>query len=383
MSSLFFRRWSQEVKFQYGVLRSIFDWTIIVYLLLPGLVIFSFIYRSWWLEQPGWIEDLPLLILFYSGYFAAWMGNYRTFILEADKVFLIKHPALFIGLKKAGYIYSLVLQSSGIGLLSILLMPFFRYTYHLAYDQILAFFITFSLLKWLIMAIKYRLGSINGKLARGLACFFSFIAGSWMIQLIFLAWEAKMYPAIILAGILFSGISFILHIPLLSKIASFEEEQLLEKRERNKYIHFIFTFSPEVEKIPVTSRTRPFLFKKSKRLYKDRTPENGFLELFLKIFLRNSQHWSSFLQLVSVTAAALMFVPPYWLKGAVLAGFIIMLHSWLSMIWEKVTLSHPLTKRFREDHDFLLAKRKAIRYLLLTGISMALVPFCFRLLLFS
>lgn len=86
--SLFFRRLTEEVKFQYGELRSILDWTIIVYLLLPSLVIFSFIYRSWWLAQPEWIADLPLFFfLFYTGYLAAWVGNYRTFILEADKAF--------------------------------------------------------------------------------------------------------------------------------------------------------------------------------------------------------------------------------------------------------------------------------------------------------
>lgn len=130
----------------------------------------------------------------------------------------------------------------------------------------------------------------------------------------------------------------------------------------------------------ISTRTKPLIFKKSKRLFKNRIPVNAFLELFIKVFFRNPVYWSSFLQLVSATGAAVIFIPPYWLKGAVFIGFILMLHSWLSMIWDRVTISHPLTKKYGEQQAFFSARKKAIHLLLSLGVLMVLAFYSLRLL---
>jgi len=92
--TLFLQRLLKAWKFQYGVLKSIFDWTIILYLVVPAVIIFSFIYRSWWIEMQPWIEDIPLFLLFFGLYTLSWFGNIRTYIEEADTIFLLKHFSL-------------------------------------------------------------------------------------------------------------------------------------------------------------------------------------------------------------------------------------------------------------------------------------------------
>ena len=49
---LFRDRYIRDRKYQYRVIRSIADWTIIIYLIIPALLFIIFQYRSWWMELP-------------------------------------------------------------------------------------------------------------------------------------------------------------------------------------------------------------------------------------------------------------------------------------------------------------------------------------------
>lgn len=370
--TLFFQRLMEEWKFQTRILRSILDWTIMVYILIPWLVVFSFIYRSWWIEQPEWIEQIPFVLIIVLGYLAAWTGNYRTFIQEADKVFLIKHPFLFIAFKKISYVYSLLFQAIGVGFVTILLLPFFIHTYEDTFTQVFLFFLLFTTLKWFVMAIKPKLKKIEGKLIRSVIRGLVFIIGSWTIQFIFSYWILGSMILPTLACILFTLLAVAFYAPQLSKLSNFDEDLANEQDERNKYMNSVLTLSPELEKAKVSNRKRPWLYRKSGRMFKKRNAENGFSELFLKVLIRNSTYWSGYLQIVSVTIAALIMVPPVWIKVVVFIAFIVMLHSWLMSIWSQITISHPLTKKYGDTDAFFTARKRVLRSLVLLGIFMVI-----------
>jgi ABC-2 type transport system permease protein len=371
--ALFLNRLVGEWKFQTRVFRSILDWTIIVYILLPWLVVFGFIYRSWWVEQPEWIEEIPFVLIVVVAYLAAWTGNYRTFIQEADKVFLIKHPSLFIALRKFSYGYSLLFHALGIGFVTLLFLPFFIHTYQYSNAQVFLFFVLLTTLKWFVMSIKQKFKKIDGKFIRYICRGGVFILGSWTIQFIYSFWlhENLLLPA--LACALFTALAVVFYAPKLSKLSTFEEDFANEQEERNKYLNSVLTLSPEMEKVKVSNRKRPWFYRKSGRIFKRRSTENGFSELFIKVFIRNSAYWSGFLQIVSVTTAALIIVPPVWLKVIIFFAFVVMLHSWLMSIWSQITISHPLTKKFRENDAFFTARKRVLRSLVLLGILMVIL----------
>ncbi|WP_428912587.1 ABC transporter permease [Niallia sp. Krafla_26] len=92
----------------------------------------------------------------------------------------------------------------------------------------------------------------------------------------------------------------------------------------------IFTFSPELEKIHVSIRTKPFLFRHSKQIFKKRTVVNGFIELFIKAFLRDHSYIAGYFQIISVTIMATIVIPPLWLKGIIIVSTLGMLYLWLN-----------------------------------------------------
>lgn len=135
-----------------------------VYLIVPGTVIFGMIYRSWWLETPEWIAGLPLFLLFFLFYIFSLMGNFRPFVLEADKVFLVKNKPLFMGMRKWGFVYSLFFQVMGTAVMIAIFLPFLINRYFLEWSQIVTLLLFFISLKWSIMLASYFLKKINGKL---------------------------------------------------------------------------------------------------------------------------------------------------------------------------------------------------------------------------
>lgn len=106
MSSLaiLFNRLLQDFRFQYKVVKMVLDWTVLLYIVVPGLVIAGFIYRSWWIDLPAWNEFVCLPFIAVFIYLISWTSRYRTFVKEADEVFLLKHKLKYFNLKN-GHIY--------------------------------------------------------------------------------------------------------------------------------------------------------------------------------------------------------------------------------------------------------------------------------------
>ncbi|KAF0815618.1 hypothetical protein KIS4809_5641 [Bacillus sp. ZZV12-4809] len=366
--SLFAGRLIQSWKYQAGIFRSIADWTIMVYLIVPGTVIFGMIYRSWWLETPEWIAGLPLLLLYYLFYISSWMGNFRPFVLEADKVFLVKSKPLFMGMRKWGFVYSLFFQAMGTAIMIAIFLPFLKNRYFLEWSQIVTLLLFFISLKWSIMIASYFLKKINGKLKRYVISFVLFVLLSWFSQLVYSLWSIGAdFPVIIASAVLLSG-TFLKASPLLKKIPALEFEVMLEQEEKTKYIKWIFMMAPEMEKPVVSMRTKPLLFRNSRRIFIKRTPITGLAELFLKIFLRNPSYILSYFQIISVSAAGILLIPPLWIKMIVSGVFLFLMYSWLSLTWDKAIMSHPLTKKYSEKDFYFTARNRTVLALFLLAL---------------
>ena len=366
--ALFMKRLLIEWKFQSRVWGSILDWTVILYILIPGLVIFGYHYRSWWNEPPNWMQSVPFVFIAVISYLLAWRGQYRTFIHEADKVFLIKRLALFLGLKRISYVYSLFTTLLLYGVITFLFLPVLIQSYKLLNIQIFLFALLLTSIKWFIMGLKPKIMKIDGKVLRSLTRGFTFVIGSWMVQFLCIQILKTAYLLPVLACLLFTGIAFVLYMPSLFKVSTFEEEWLSEQKERQRLIGAIITIAPEVEKRSTSTRTKPWVLRKSKRIYKKRNPENGFKELFIKVFIRNANYWGGYLQIVSITSAALLLVPPLWIKVIIGVAFIFMLNSWLMSVWDQTIISYPLTKKYQERDEFFNARKKLVGTLTVLGI---------------
>ncbi|WP_066292124.1 ABC transporter permease [Bacillus sp. FJAT-29937] len=356
-------------KYQFGVIRSIADWTIILYFILPAAAIFFMMYLSWWLETPSWIENIPLFFLFFLLYLFSWNGNIRTFVQEADKVFLIKNQPIFLGMKKWGYLYSLLFHLLQIAMTIFIFLPFLRNHYLLEWQQIISLLIYFFTKGSLIMLMKWYLGKIESKLKKIIVGIFIFLPLGWFSQFIFLLWEKGLLLPVYGCGAFVVTISIFQSLRVLKKISSIDHNISLGNEAKTKNIDFIFRLSQDIEKpVIVTKRTKPLLFRRSKRIFNNRASVNGFLELFIKIFIRNYSYVGGFLQIISVTTAAIVIIPPIWIKVLIFTGFLIMMYSWLSLVWDKITTSNPISKKYREIPFYFAARKRAVTVLFFLSI---------------
>lgn len=370
--TLFYTRLLREWKFQYGVIKSVADWTILLYIILPSVAIGIGIYRSWWIEVPNWILPIPVELVFLIGYVFAWIGNYRTFVAEADKVFLIKNKPLYLRMKLWSYFSTVITQTLSLLLLLCVLLPFLVVHYELKLTHILVYFFYLLHTKILLMYGKQQLRRMKQKYIRFLFLFCVFVIGSWITQLVI--WAVANHSLVLLCISWVPGmVGVYLSTRKLLKLSSFDEELMIEREEKLRYVGLIYQFSYSVEKTTPVIRKNPLLFRHSKRLFKKRTTSHAFIELFLKVFLRNYSYVFSYFQIIGVTISAMIVSPTIWLVGLFFVAFLFILRWYLDACWIKITASHPLVGKYKEHPGYYEGKRKAMNSLFLLGIVIAVV----------
>ncbi|MEK3887639.1 ABC transporter permease [Bacillus sp. FSL K6-3431] len=357
--SLLFARLRQNWKFQYGLFKAVVDWTVMLYLVIPSIVIGGAIYRSWWHDIPGWFEGIPYELLFILFFFMLWSGHFHTYVREADGIFLMKNERLLLGLKQGGIIYSYIIELLIAAALAIVIAPFWLNHFYMSKASLILFAFLWVSLKWLLMAVKGRMNiHIRGwrHLLNSLPMFIIAII-IWVVsyQAFFNGYIFGMVGIIILNMI----ISFIFIKKRFTTVRTFEQDLAIDELEKTKHMNLIFGMSMDIEKMPKPASTRkvPRLYSKSNRIFKKRTPAKGFLELFIKATTRNIEYILGYFKIVGVTTAAIAVLPPMWLKiSLVCIGYIFLL-SWISSVWHKVIVDHPFTKKYAEDDGYFHGKK--------------------------
>lgn len=359
---IFKRRMFRDWQYQLRAFRSIADWTIWLYIIIPGMAIFFFMYRSWWIEAtPNWLEWVPLNLFFLIGSLFVWDGSFRSFIDEADKVFLVKKRNLFLQLKKWGFMYSVLYQGILTGIAIVVLLPFMIQHYQLSWLHALSFFFYVLGLKYFLMYISLQLKRIDIKLLRIFITILLFVFISIFSFYVSALWNQ--FTVLILIGIILGGLGIGLYYPMLKRTSMLDVELAKEREEKLKVINLIYTVSFDIEKPKGNTREKPWLFRNSYLIFKNRTAKNGFLELFMKVFIRDSSHIMTYFQICSVTVAALIIVPPVWIKVIIFGAFLFMMWIWLEGIWERIVLQHPFSKKYIEHDSYFAAKKITIAVL--------------------
>lgn len=356
---LFIARLKQNWAYQFGHVKTILDWTIWVYLVIPAVIIGVFIYRSWWMELPGWAEIISLPMIFAITFLFLWSGYFQTYTRDADRIFIMKNERLLLGLKQAGIIYSYVFQLIPAVFIGVLIAPFWLGYLELEIGKLVLFIVLWISLKWVILGIKSKLNvHLRGwrSLLRGIPILIGAIV-IWEIS--YYIFDGDYVITVIFIIIIHTLASYLLIKKRLTSVKSFEQDLAIDELEKNKYIGLIFGLSMDMEKLPKSAppRKSPRLYSKSGRLFRNRTRRNGFLELFIKVATRNLEHILRYLQILGITSAAVATLPPIWLKIAIsLFGFLFLL-SWTNSVWGKIIGSHPFTGKYAREDSYFKARK--------------------------
>jgi ABC-2 type transport system permease protein len=326
-SRLFFSRAGEELSYQWRVLRSVLDWTIVVYFVIPVLIAAPFLYEDIWQNHHlYWSDKLPYALLFIIALLLSSPGNFRTYLMEADLLHLIQKKALLNPLKRNGFFLSFFGAFLRVFVIFILLLPLFFGVYGLNVYELVSLYLAACSFRLLFLTIKKVFVRNWSKTS----LFFIFL-----ILIVTLSVNAK--PLVTgLVSLLVIGAVFIHHLSQITHTNRwFLKEIEIENRERVRFIKLIMNFSMEVEKEPVNQRNQPLIFwRGSRRIFKKRSKENGVLDLLMKGFLRRN-YLISYLQITGITVSAII-VLPVWIKWVVFLGFAFFIRSWLKSVFRKM-----------------------------------------------
>ncbi|TYR77075.1 hypothetical protein FZC79_05105 [Rossellomorea vietnamensis] len=373
---LFSRRYRDGFLFQYKAIKSVADWTVMLYLIIPSLVIGTMIYRSWWIDIPDWVEQIPFELFYLIPFLYILTGYFRTCLLEADQVFLVKHQRLILGLKKWGifssYSGSFLLTAAVGGLLA----PFWLNHYAFSFFSFVVYIVFLLSSKWSHMAVKGVLAGRKKDWKRTGLFLLAIVVQLQLWGTAFRLITAGFEIILLLVSVGLVVLSLILNRKRITSKNSMKRNLHIEGILKVKWISLIFMFSQHVEKQPVSSeRSKPRLFRKSQRLFKRQTPTFGYLELFTKVLIRNFTYSATYTQSIGVLSFSQIVLPALWLKLGAAALVALSILVWNEWIWGKLITKHPIGSKYSEKTEFIKVQSITrtlafIPYFVILAISM-------------
>lgn len=342
--SLFMTRLGRYYKLQYRMWRTALDWTVALYIIIPGLFLTVGTYRSWWQQPPDWLLGLPEALAAIVMLAFVWFGRLRTFKEEADVLILRQQPAIMRGLTGLGIIFTvmarLVLAAALFGVLSVWFVRVIGLTAeHLIWWHLFtaASGATITILKHLIVA--------RWKGWRQFAAVLASIALSVAyVMPVLRMLEAPQRIAALQPGALLAWIVLALAAAIRLRIGETFAHDVREE-QKAKLAGIDLLLSQTVERKPTIRLRRPLLFRRSRRLFRRDDTVSVLVEMRLKSFLRklsNVQLMFSFLGLSSLA----VIMTPVWLSiplALVLPGIAA---TWLHQEW-KTWMAEPFLAQFQ------------------------------------
>ncbi|MEF3329857.1 MULTISPECIES: ABC transporter permease [Oceanobacillus] len=305
--TLFLKRLQSDYKNLWEASKLILDWTLFIYILIPGIAIGAFFYMEW-------LQDIPFLLNFIGWY--GWMmilvisfffHHIKLFTYLADQLFLSRNIPLLRRISQYAIVYSTSMMLLTATLFFIIAAPFLSKLFSLSLLS-LGYLWLYYLSGVCLLTLWKKYAQIHIS---------SFIIRSISIILILILWIS-----------LSQGI--LLHLPLwimwitLSVIAiTFVSDKLayhgthflkiaeMDEQTRGKWVNLLFTnVRQQGYKPPSAKPIR--LWKESQVMFQKQSSEMIFTDAYFKSFFRNLPVLMPLVQLTGLLIAVLIVSAPHW-----------------------------------------------------------------------
>lgn len=359
--SIFSRRWMDHIRKQYGVIRSVVDITVALYILIPGILLLGMLYYDLLKSPPIWLAQVPfvcipiLLLLVLSR-----TGGIILYREPADVLFLRQNKRWQLSILRLGCTVSLAFQVLVLGVMVLILSPvllqifkiqpldvllLFGVTaaYHAA-QLLLLHFIEVLMSGWRRAVVKYLAALI---MAAG------YVGASA---------ELLRAPLLTLtAAAAFTVAAAILMIVRLRLRGTFMADVRSDQKQMTRLTALIL--SAAVDK-PRSQKPKPYLFKKSNKLFRSRNATMRIAENLVKSYYRNGVNLKLYAQFTLFGVAACL-LPPYPMNIMVYLVLIILLSYWMSGYCAYFFTSRYMSMLPLPEGTSALASVPALRLLML------------------
>ncbi|WP_158702769.1 ABC transporter permease [Paenibacillus faecalis] len=327
-AQLFRRRMLTYWKYQLSVIQSVADWTVMLYILIPGLLLGAGLYmEQWTTPPPAWLELMPWQVAAAALLFM-FSGHVLLFVEEGDMLFLRQQSRWMRGLMARGMIYSITVNTLK-GLMFVMItLPFLYRGFGLD---------AWTLFSWGVLAAgsswctNLLIHNIRVRFRGFLKGLFSLLlrALSYVIFLAILMFLPGMPISAMVTGLLLMLTAVFLMRTRLSMVGTFTADVQEDARIRMRLTDKVL--AQAVGKPPRT-RSKSWLFRKSRRIYRSSAPDKRFAGAGVKAFLRNRENLLLYVQLTAAAIPAVLF-PPGVVKVIVYGALMLLVSYLLHMKW--------------------------------------------------
>ncbi|MGR6541789.1 ABC transporter permease [Paenibacillus tundrae] len=332
---LYRRRHKEHLREQWKNLKLVIDWTVWLYLLIPGLLYLIGWYVSLWSKPlPLWASNTPLTLLTLIIEIVMLTGGVLLFVEEADVLFLKSQKRWMQTLMRQGMYRACTLHIGKMLIVTALTAPLWYRVYDMSVAEILLLSIWFGTVASLqVIALHMIKVRYNGW-RRGIRLVPLTVA----MGIIFITVTSSIYAQISALFIALGCTIFL--IILLGRIrlqmqGTFEGDVREDLRAKVKLT--VILISQAVNK-PKAPRTKTMIFRKPRKLLRNRTIANRTAETAYKAFFRESSTLKLYFQMGSLSIAAVA-LPPFPVNVIVCGLLIIMLTVMFYRSWDHFATS--------------------------------------------
>ncbi|WP_090689112.1 ABC transporter permease [Bacillus sp. 166amftsu] len=309
MKQQFYKRLRYEWQRKWKSIRSVTDWTVALYIIIPAVIFSGIYYRSLWTRELTVEEPAYFLIGLFVFFFATYSRGMRSFFEQADSLFLIQHPVHMQKLIKCGMIYTCIRISIMNSIVTLIMLPILVKSMGASLLQVVLFWLSFTVFRCMLSLLVRCIDVRGGKrwvlwIVKIIVFFMSFIClGSG----VFLGFKHPVYAVLFIIALI--GISLILIKQKMNYQRFFFKEVEKEKEESMRWTREIMHFSGQTTK--PSNNSRPWLFPRSKHILGKKS-DSRIIESFIKEYFRSGTSLSFYIKIILMSATSIK-VTPWWI----------------------------------------------------------------------
>ncbi|WP_186438237.1 ABC transporter permease [Cohnella terricola] len=328
--------------------RTVLDWTVLLYIVLPGAFIAVGMYRDFMRDPPSGLTTAMLIPIFGVMALLQLAGKFRTFAERGDALFLHRLPKWKQGFGWMGFAYGLACRLLTSAVAVAVASPLLLQTFNISetYTAILIVFFAACGSLWTMVEDRVSLRwkgwrRIVIQLLLRIAFAFVFVR---------IAYFGEEYALLIGSA----SVAIVVLAAALLRLRIRKNGTLLHEIavENNAYVSSVsLILRDTLEKKPVPGRRRPMWFAQSQPLFRHRNGADKLADSWVKSVLRRSDLWKHMLYFLGAGTAAIALTP---LALAVIVWLVLpaLLLLSLQRQWEQ-WLAEPYVALFTWQEDLL------------------------------
>ncbi|HDR7624299.1 TPA: ABC transporter permease [Bacillus mycoides] len=357
----FNKRLRHELQRKWKAIRSVTDWTVALYIIIPALIFTGIYYRSLWMKELSMEETIYFGLGLLAFYFVTFSRGVRSFFEQADSLFLISYPNHMRKLMKLGIIYTLIRIAITNAMVVFIILPILMKSTGATIIQIVLFWMFFTVFRFMLSLLTRFINVRVGKrwvllIIKDVIFSLSLVCFGISVFFIF---KNPLY------FILFTGLVAVLTVVLVKEKMNYKnfffKEVEKEKEESMRWTVGIMQVGGHAAK-PSSSNKKPWMFPRSKKIL-GKNSDSRIVETFLKEFLRTSSALIFYVQIVCISTVSII-VTPQWITAIILVFAIVAISRYARDYWNEFTKKMFL-HLYCDEGELLLLRWKADRYLLL------------------